>query len=219
MNVAVILSGGKGTRFGADRPKQYMDLCGKPVIEYVVDSALKAKNIDQIILVIDDDFKMYVKEIDNPRIHSVPNGKERLNSVKNGLDYINENYKDCKNVIILQAVSPFVTPELIDEYIDLLNTHDVVTTAEKCPGELFNIEKYEKLDRNKFYFCQSPEAFNFKELYNSIDTESNYSELIYHYEGQPNICYYTDFHENVKLTFKNDLDYAEFLMRNKLNKK
>ncbi len=215
MNVAIILSGGVGKRFASDIPKQYMDLCGKPVIEYVLEAALNSKSIDQIVLVMDDKYKSYIKQYENKKVHIVPNGKERLYSIKNGLDFIKENFKSCNNIIILQAVSPFITSKLIDKYINLLNYYDVITTAEKCPGELFNIKNYEKLNRNDFYFCQSPEAFKFKELYECIDTKSIYSELIYHYIEKPKICYYTDFEDNVKLTFKSDLEYAKFLMLNK----
>jgi len=218
MNVAIILSGGSGKRFGSNLPKQYLDLCGRPVIEYVIDAALASKRIDEIVLVIDSEYLEIVTNSNNDKIHIVPNGKERLYSVKNGLDYINQNFNDCENVIVLQAVSPFVTEELIDTYIDSLNHYDVVTTAEKCVGEVFNIKNYEKLNRNDYYFCQSPEAFKFKELYQNIDTESEYSELIYHYPNEPKILYYLDFHNNVKLTYKADLEYAEFLMKSKNEK-
>lgn len=218
MNVAIILSGGSGKRFNASIPKQYMNLCGKPVIEYVIDAALDAKNIDKIVLVIDEQYLSYIKEKDNPKIHITNNGKERLNSVKNGLDYVKENF-DCDKIIITQAVSPFITPKIIDDYIDLLDEYDAVTTAEKCTGEIFNIVNYEKLNRNNFYFCQSPEAFKFDELYKNIDVESSFSELIYHYPGVPKIYYYLDFKNNVKLTYQTDLKYCEFLLKDKDNKK
>ena len=102
---------------------------------------------------------------------------------------------------------------MIDEYFALLDTYDAVTTAEKCPGELFNREQFARYDRNQFYFCQSPEAFHFADLDRYLDVRSPYSELIYHYPGTPNVCFYTAFQNNVKLTFASDLDYAEFLMQ------
>ena len=218
MNIAIILSGGCGKRFNAPIPKQYLDLCGKPVIEYVIEAALKAKKIDAIVLVIDEQYLPYIKERNNTKIHITNNGKERLNSVKNGLDYIKANF-DCNKIIITQSVSPFITPKIIDDYMDLLDEYDVVTTAEKCTGEIFNIDNYEKLDRNSFYFCQSPEAFKFSELYANIDLNSAYSELIYHYPNEPKICYYLDFQNNVKLTYQSDLEYCKFLIKNKSNKK
>lgn len=219
MNVAIILSGGVGKRFGAKVPKQYLDLCGKPVIEYVVDSALKSEFADEIVIVMNEDYIDYVKERNNPKIHFVKNGKERIDSVKNGLNYIKENFPECEKITMLQAVSPFITSEHIDSYFKLLDDYDVVTTAEKCPGELFNINNYEKIDRNEYYFCQSPEAFWFRDLLQNIDENSKYTELIYHYPGTPKVCYYLDFKYNVKLTYESDLKYSEFLMQQKDNRK
>lgn len=213
MNVALILSGGSGKRFNSELPKQYHQLCGKPVIQYAIEATIGSEKIDEIVLVIDEEYKKYVNKIDNSRIHMVSDGKERLFSVKNGLDYININFPNCENVLITQAVSPLVTSELIDTYINLLNEYDVVTTAEKCPGELFNIKNYKKLDRNEYYFCQSPEAFKFNDLYKNLDVTSEFSELIYHYPQQPKIYYYLDFHNNVKLTYPADLEYASFLIK------
>lgn len=218
MNIAVILSGGSGKRFDSDLPKQYLDLCGRPVVDYVLEAALNSKEIDEIVLVIDEKYLSILNEHSNPRIKIVPNGKERLFSVKNALNYIKQNYDNCNNIIILQAVSPFVTPELIDTYIQLLQKYDVVTTAQKCVGEIFNIRKYEKMNRNNYYFCHSPEAFKFNELYQHIDVNSEYSELIYHYPNTPNVYYYLDFENNIKLTYKADLEYARLLMKTNKDK-
>ena len=101
----------------------------------------------------------------------------------------------------------------------MLDEYDVVTTAQKCTGEIFNVEKYKKMDRNNFYFCQSPEAFHFKDLMSNIDVNSKYSELIYHYSFEPKIYFYTEFMDNVKLTTVEDLEYCEFLMSKRNGKK
>lgn len=211
MNVAIVLSGGCGKRFGDDIPKQYHELKGQPVINYVVEAALKSQKTDRIILVIDEEYIKYVHEAKNSKIDCVPNGKERVYSVKNGLDFINDNY-NCSNVIILDAVSPMITSKIIDDYFELIEKYDVVTTAKKCVGEIFNLTKFEKINRNNYYFCHSPEAYKFKELYKNIDLNSEYTELIYHYDKEPNIYFYTEFTNLVKITYKSDILYCEALM-------
>lgn len=213
MNVAIILSGGVGSRFGSKIPKQYLDLCGKPVINHVMEAAFSSEAIDEIVLVIDKEYLPLVNTEGDKKVHIVSNGKERVYSVKNALDYINDKLPNCENIIILQAVSPFITPNLIEKYFESLNIYDVVTTAERCVGELFNVKKYEKINRQDYYFCQSPEAFKFKDLYECLDVNSPYTELIYHYKTEPKIYYYFDFENNIKLTYKADLDYANFLMK------
>lgn len=215
MNVAIVLSGGVGNRFGSKIPKQYLDLCGKPVIDYVLDTAYNSKLIDDIVLVLDKQYLSRVNLSKKKKTHIVKNGKERLDSVKNALDYIAKNIPNCKKIIILQAVSPFISTSLVDKYLNLLDEYDVVTTAEKVVGEIFNKNRFEKIKRDDYYFCQSPEAFKFKDLYKCIDISSEYSELIYHYNFSPKIYYNLDCNDNIKLTYKQDLEYANFLMNMK----
>ena len=215
MNAVLLLSGGVGKRFGASLPKQYQMLCGKPVIRYVLQAALAAPSVDQIVIVMHDEYRSFLGDVSDPRIRFAPAGQERLDSVRSGLDGVRALGEACEKLLILQAVNPFMTTEMIEDYFRLLDTHDVVTTAEKCPGELFNKEHFEKIDRNLFYFCQSPEAFHFNDLDRYLDVRSPYSELIYHYPTAPKIAFYTEFHNNVKLTYMSDLQFAEFLMREK----
>ena len=213
MNAILLLSAGVGKRFGASLPKQYQPLCGKPVAQYVLQAALSAPSVDAIVIVMDPAYRDYLGDTSDPRLHFTEGGKERLDSVRNGLDCIRSLPQPCDKLMILQAVNPFVTVDTVEEYFALLDDHDAVTTAEKCPGELFNKQKFERLDRNAFYFCQSPEAFHFRDLDQYLDVNSPYSELIYHYPGTPKVAFYTEFHHNVKLTYMSDLQFAEFLMR------
>lgn len=53
MNVALILSGGTGTRLGADIPKQYIEVGGKPIICYCVEQLLGHDRIDAVQIVAD----------------------------------------------------------------------------------------------------------------------------------------------------------------------
>lgn len=215
MNVAIILSGGTGKRFGTKLPKQYSKLCGRPVIDYVLESVFNTKNIDEVVLVIDKEYINLINIPKKKKVHLVENGHERVNSVKNALNYIKNNLPDTNNIIITQAVQPFVTTDQIDEYIDKLNEYDVVVTAEKCVGEIFNTQKFEKMNRNMYYFCHSPEAFKFNELYNNLDLNSEFSELVYHYPTEPKIYYYLGMENNIKLTHQCDLEYAEIIMKRK----
>ena len=213
MHVVLLLSAGVGKRFGASLPKQYQPLCGKPVVQYVLQAALSAPSVGAVVVVMDPAYRDLLGDTTDPRLYFVEGGKERLDSVRNGLDCIRTLPSPCDKLMILQAVNPFVTADTVETYFSLLDDHDAVTTAEKCPGELFNKNKFERLDRNAFYFCQSPEAFHFRDLDRYLDVHSPYSELIYHYPGSPNVAFYTELHHNVKLTYVSDLQFAEFLMQ------
>lgn len=53
MNVALLLSGGTGTRLGADIPKQYIEVNGMPVLSYCMRTFLELKQIDAVQIVAD----------------------------------------------------------------------------------------------------------------------------------------------------------------------
>ena len=214
MNAILLLSAGVGKRFGASLPKQYHLLYGKPVVQYALEAALTACGVDAVVIAMDPAYLDYLGDISDPRLHFVRGGKERPDSVRNGLDCIRSlSGGSCDKLMILQAVNPFVSAETVEKYFALLDDYDAVTTAEKCPGELFNKDKFERLDRNAFYFCQSPEAFHFRDFDQYLDVNSPYSELIYHYPGTPRVAFFTEFHHNVKLTYISDLQFAEYLMQ------
>ena len=84
-NIAVILSGGMGARFGGTLPKQFTKLAGKAVIEYTVEAFEKSLNIDEIIIVSHPSYVdliwKFVKKNQWKKVTKVFNGgKERFDS-------------------------------------------------------------------------------------------------------------------------------------------
>ena len=63
MNIAIILSGGIGTRMGVECPKQYIEIDDKPIISYCIDAFVNNGRIDKFIIVVADEWKDYVKHI------------------------------------------------------------------------------------------------------------------------------------------------------------
>lgn len=63
MNIAVILAGGVGTRVGAEIPKQYIKILGKPVMVYTLEKFEKNPNIDAIEIVCIKGHVPYVKDL------------------------------------------------------------------------------------------------------------------------------------------------------------
>ena len=214
-NIAIILSGGTGKRFDSTIPKQYIRICNKPCIDYVINAAKAAKSIDKIIIVMDEKYKTYSNELENNKIEIVKNGNTRYGSIKNAFKKIVEEYDDCENIIILQAVSPLVYPELIDKYIELLNENDCVITARKLVGEIGIITNIDKVfDRDKYYLMESPEAFKFRKIYDSFKPNFFSSELAYQLPKGSKKYLYFDFPENIKITYKHDLKICEALLLN-----
>ena len=62
MNVALLLSGGTGTRLGADIPKQYIEVNGMPVLFYCLRTFLELKQIDAVQIVADGKWQDYIRK-------------------------------------------------------------------------------------------------------------------------------------------------------------
>lgn len=211
MNISLILSGGVGKRFGSVIPKQYCLINNKPVIDYVLEACIESKNTDKIVVVCDPDYVEYSNILrTNKEIDIVPNGKERYDSLNNGLQFIKQNYK-CKNICIFDAVAPLVYPDLIDEYFDKLNENDCVITCQKITGELGNYD-YDILLRDKFYITQSPESFRFDLLIKYFDKTFYSSELANQLPKNTKRYLNFEFKQNLKITYEFELEYIGYML-------
>lgn len=210
-NIIIIMSGGVGNRFGADRPKQYTLLKGRPVIDYVIDAAKGSKVADAVVVVMDPSCIDYSEELKSSGFTFALNGKERLDSLKSAFDCIKENYPDCEGIIILDAVAPFVTSELIDDYLTRLDENDAVITCQKITGALGNYD-YDPLDREQFYMTQSPEAFRFKVITKYFTTTFPSQELAWQMPRETKKYLNFNFKNNLKLTYDFEAHYAEYLL-------
>lgn len=217
-NIVIILAGGSGKRFGSNTPKQFLDLNGRPVIDYVIKAALDSNQTDKIVVVINDEHKKYSNLLQDRMIDTVDNGRERNYSVKNALNHIKNTYKKCSKIIILDSVSPFVKSELIDNYFKLLDCYDFISTAKKITGELAN-NKLQRFNRNEYVILNSPEAYNFKLLYDNFNPKSNYTEIAYQLPKNIKFYYNLDFPQNLKITYHYELEYAKYYLKNEENEK
>lgn len=77
-NIAVILSGGSGARFGGTLPKQFTKLAGRAVIEYTIDAFERTELIDEIIIVSQPNYTEltwdYVKKNQWNKVTKIFNG-------------------------------------------------------------------------------------------------------------------------------------------------
>lgn len=210
-NITIIMSGGVGHRFGADRPKQYTMLNGRCVIDYVIDAAKASKLTDKVVVVMDPSCIDYSEELKNSGFDFALNGKERLDSLNSAFEYIKAHYPECERIIILDAVAPFVTGELIDDYLDKLTDYDTVITCQKITGALGNYD-FDPLDREKYYMTQSPESFRFKVITKYFTTTFPSQELAWQMPRETKKYLNFDFKNNLKLTYDFQAKYAEYLM-------
>src|SRR5438132_9561953 len=93
MNVAIVVAGGRGIRFGGNQPKQFFELCGVPIIIHTLRQFERSKEIDEIIAVVPAEetaaFLSLAQKFDLKKpLRVVAGGVTRARSVLNGLNSV-----------------------------------------------------------------------------------------------------------------------------------
>ncbi len=169
MNIALILSGGAGTRLGADIPKQYIEVCGKPIISYSIERISDNDGIDVIQIVADgkwyNDLKNWIKKADKKnkfRGLSKP-GANRQSSILNGLEDIS-GYAGVSDVVLIHdAARPLLTDSQITACLAGIEGRDGVIPVLPMKDTVYMSEDGRSvsslLDRNRIFAGQAPESF------------------------------------------------------------
>ena len=220
--IAIIVAGGSGTRFGAQLPKQFLELGGKPILMRTIEEFWVNREgaIDLIVTLPADQFALW-QELCERYAFAVPHrvvagGETRWHSVKNALNTIIDT--DGIDVIAVHdGVRPMVTTDLIDRIFDAAR-HDgaaipVVMLNDSVRQVTGNISH--ALDRSSLRAVQTPQAFDARLLLDAYSQpyqptftdDASVVERAGHnvslVEGDP---------RNLKITRPMDLALAEYLL-------
>lgn len=181
MNYAILLSGGTGTRTGADIPKQYVRVNGHMMITYALKCLIESNNIDKIVITADEPWRdEIVSDLEDAGLSAgkicgfAGPGDTRQLSVFNGLKFIYEltgivTSEGDDTVLIHDAARPYITQELISSCYDALEGADGVMPVLPMKDTVYMCEEGKGitglLDRSKVYAGQAPELFKFKLYY------------------------------------------------------
>ena len=210
-SIGIILAGGIGSRFGADKPKQYCKIFDKEMIWYSIDAFRRAKSIDDFIVVVDANEMQSGRLAQEYGVTLVQGGNTRNESFKNALDYINITFPDCEKIIENNAACPMITPELVDEFMDLLDEYDYVNTAYKITAALGSY-KDRIANREDFYLIQAPDAYRFPLLYKHFDKDSELCHPAHQLPLTATEYRYFDYTDNYKVTYPDDIKIVEMMM-------
>ena len=117
-STAIVLAAGQGKRMGTKVQKQFLDLCGKPVLWYSLQAFETSAWVDEMILVTGEDLISYCKEeiVEKYGFRKVKavvaGGTERYHSVYQGLQAISD--VEQRIVFIHDGARPFLTEEMIE---------------------------------------------------------------------------------------------------------
>lgn len=168
MNIAIILSGGIGTRMGADCPKQYIEVNKRPIISWSIETFASREDIAKVIIVADKNWVSYIlnhSTMGREKICFAQPGETRQCSIYSGLrKAIELGFSNEDIVVIHDAARPLVTNRIINECIrGLEEGYDGVMPALKVKDTTYVTEDGITisclLDRGKLRAGQSPESF------------------------------------------------------------
>lgn len=179
MNVALILSGGSGTRLGGDTPKQYIEAGGKPLIAYCLERLCAHPAIDAVQIVAAAEWREFISHhalrivkrfgvTDKFRGFSDP-GENRQLSILHGLEDIRKFAGDEDYVIIHDAARPLLSRELVTRCLEAAEDHDGALPVLPMKDTVYTSGDGHRvaalLKREELFAGQAPETFVFGKYY------------------------------------------------------
>ncbi|WP_114860150.1 bifunctional 2-C-methyl-D-erythritol 4-phosphate cytidylyltransferase/2-C-methyl-D-erythritol 2,4-cyclodiphosphate synthase [Azospirillum brasilense] len=165
--IALIVAAGSGQRFGAERPKQYLDLAGQSVLRRTVEAFRRHPKVSAVRVVINPAFRdLYdaaVAGLDLPE--PVVGGASRQDSVRNGLEALADSAPGL--VLIHDAARPLIDAGTIDAVIAALDTHPAALAAVPVADTLKRGEDglvAGTVDRSGLWRAQTPQGFRFPDI-------------------------------------------------------
>ncbi len=222
---AIVVAGGSGSRMKSEKTKQFMELCGEPVIARTLDAFEKCDIIRDVIVVSRvDEVPLYddlCKKYGFKKVSKVvAGGKTRQESVLKGFEAIGPK---TKFVAIHDGARPLVTPEIIEKVAQKAYLTKAAAAASPCkdtPKIIDPISKTVKngVDRDTLWLIETPQIF-YADLYRC----SAYYAKEKGFTGtdDASLAEYAGFEVtlvesgdvNLKLTTPEDLLYAEVVLR------
>lgn len=220
MNIAVIFAGGSGQRMNTrSKPKQFLDVHGKPVIIYTLEIFQEHKYIDGIILICIESWIEYAKKLINKYnltkvLDVIPGGKSGQESIFLGLKTAYEKYDKESIVLIHDGVRPLINDEVITNCLDCVKQNGNAITIAPAIETIFRKNEDgtvgDIFKRSDCELAKAPQCFYLKDIYNAhiqsqkdnkydfIDSASMmqyYGHKLYTVEGPA---------ENIKITTPSD---------------
>ncbi|MDV3426518.1 MAG: 2-C-methyl-D-erythritol 4-phosphate cytidylyltransferase [Bacillota bacterium] len=192
MNIAIVMAGGQGTRMSMkDMPKQFIDVCGKPVIIHTLEKFDRHPEIDYIAVVCIKNWQSELKTlIEKFKIKKVKwiitGGETRQESVFNALNSLNGLSGD-DIVLIHDAARPFITEKIISDNIKAALTYGAVGTvipaADTIIKSMDGVKISDVPNRKELYLVQTPQSFKF-----SIIKEAHEAAVIKNVDNATDDC-------------------------------
>lgn len=222
MNIALIFAGGTGQRMNTrTKPKQFLELNGKPIIVHTIGKFEEHPLIDGIVVVCVEDWIPYMKSLlEKYQLKKVrwvvPGGATGQQSIRNGLYALWEDKTVPRDALVLihDGVRPLIDEDTITRNIACAKEKGNAVTVTAASETIINVTQDDKvsniLDRSVCKLARAPQTFRLKDIvgaHQQAETEglasmidsamlmSHYGFILHTVEGPV---------ENIKITTPSD---------------
>ncbi len=173
-NIALIFAGGTGNRMNTvSRPKQFLELQGKPIIIYTLDLFDTHEEIDAIVVVCVESWipflKKQLKKFEITKVVDiVPGGDTGQNSIYNGLEAVHTRYTENSVVLIHDGVRPLITQKTISDNIQKVKESGNCITCISATETFVVRQSDNSLEipsRENSLIARAPQSFLLKDIY------------------------------------------------------
>ena len=226
-HIALVPAAGCGTRFGAELPKQYLPLGGKPMIYHALSALCRCARIDQVWVVLSPDdewwqtFDWTELALGERLQVRYCGGATRAETVTNGLLAMAEEMELADNdwVLVHDAARPCLSQarlgalcdELADDPVGGLLAVPVADTLKRAgPGQRVAVTE----PRDGLWQAQTPQMFRFRLLFDALDGNRAVTDEASAIEAagfQPRLVLSDA--TNLKVTYPADLRLAELILQ------
>ena len=232
LQVAILLAGGSGQRFGADRPKQFVRIGERTVLEHSLAAFEQSPHIDAILIVSHPQHLDEVRELlpssQHPKLLAVvAGGAERQDSTLNALralTQITDSPLEQIRILIHDAVRPAVSQNIIERVCTALHTHQAANLVVPGTDTLLEVNDNGTTaampSRARFRRVQTPQGFHAATLQHAYDvalTDPNFQAtddcgVVFRYLPEVKIALVEGEQRNIKLTYPEDLYVLHHLL-------
>lgn len=221
--IAVVPAAGIGSRMQADKPKQYLTIQGKTILEHTLSALLSYKKICEIIVAVaeNDPYLAQLSILNSEKIRLVKGGETRADSVLNGLKAI-ENPQTAW-VLVHDAARPCLTYSDLDKLVEIQDDNGAIlalpaTDTIKKSNRQAQIIATE--DRNFIWLAQTPQYFKAHLLINALENATTQGYSVTDEASAMELAGFKPHlvigrSDNIKVTRPEDLALAEFYLSRK----
>ena len=231
MTLACIVAGGTGSRMGLDRPKQFYEIDGRPIIIITIEKFLSVNEIDKIYIGCHRDWLGFMNEqiarfdLDKRRIIVTEGGADRNGTVFKCAYLAKKEFPEGRHMLLTHdAVRPFVSEDIIRENIRLCREYGAVGTYVAATDTIVISKDGSTVEsvpeRRTLFNAQTPQTFMLDELisaYEQLDEKDRQSITdtcsVMTLAGR-DIHIVTGDYKNIKITTIGDLDVAKAILKN-----